>query len=91
MTMGARKWTPVQRAQQAVKIHSWQPWAKSTGPQSPEGKLKSSQNAKRFTYRKLAAFTNWIGRQGDRQRAGKSYASLQEIERRMRQCDIPVG
>ena len=26
-------------------IHKWKPWEKSSGPRTPEGKAKSSQNA----------------------------------------------
>ncbi len=26
-------------------IHKWKPWKKSTGPRTPEGKAKASQNA----------------------------------------------
>ena len=43
--MAARHWTPEQRAQQAAKISQWQPWTKSTGARTPEGKAVSSQNA----------------------------------------------
>lgn len=43
--MAARQWTPEQRAQQSAKIKQWQPWARSTGARSPEGKAVSSRNA----------------------------------------------
>ena len=43
--MGARKWTPTQRAAQAKAIHRWNPWDRSTGPRTPEGKARSAQNA----------------------------------------------
>ena len=38
-------WTPERRARQAELIRQWQPWAKSTGPKSPEGKQRVSRNA----------------------------------------------
>lgn len=43
--MAARRWSPEQRAQQAAKITQWQPWTKSTGARTPEGKAASSRNA----------------------------------------------
>ena len=89
--MAARKWTPMQRARQAEKIHSWQPWTKSTGARTPEGKAKSSQNARRFTFRKPALFASWLALQAERMRNGKSHASITEIERRMKLCGIPSG
>lgn len=41
----ARKWTDEQKAQQAEKIRQWQPWTKSTGAKTIEGKARSSRNA----------------------------------------------
>ena len=38
-------WTHERRARQAELIHSWQPWTKSTGARTPEGKAITSQNA----------------------------------------------
>lgn len=38
-------WTPERRARQAELIRQWQPWAKSTGPQSAAGKDAVSRNA----------------------------------------------
>ena len=49
--MAARHWTPEQRAQQAAKITQWQPWTKSTGAQTPEGKAVSAQNAYKGGFR----------------------------------------
>ena len=49
--MAARHWTPEQRAQQAAKITQWQPWTKSTGARTPEGKAASSRNAFKGGYR----------------------------------------
>lgn len=41
----ATTWAPVRRARQAELIHTWKPWAKSTGPTSPAGKLRVGRNA----------------------------------------------
>ena len=41
----ATTWTPERRARQAELIRTWQPWAKSTGPLSPEGRQRVSRNA----------------------------------------------
>ncbi len=38
-------WTPERRAKQAELIRQWKPWAKSTGPRSPEGLQRVSRNA----------------------------------------------
>lgn len=38
-------WTPERRAKQAEAIRRWQPWDKSTGPRTKEGKARSSRNA----------------------------------------------
>ena len=40
-----RHWTPEERAKQSQLIQSWQPWNKSTGARTPEGKAVSSRNA----------------------------------------------
>ena len=41
----ATTWTPERRARQAELIRTWQPWAKSTGPKSQDGKVTVSRNA----------------------------------------------
>lgn len=40
----ANGWTPERRARQAELIRTWQPWKKSTGPKTPEGKAKAALN-----------------------------------------------
>lgn len=40
-----RKWTMEQRLVQSEKIRLWQPWTKSTGAKTLEGKAISSRNA----------------------------------------------
>lgn len=51
--MAARQWTPEQRAKQAAKIRQWQPWTRSTGARTPEGKAASSRNAYKGGHRYL--------------------------------------
>lgn len=41
----ANGWTLERRARQAELIRQWKPWAKSTGPRSPEGRKRVSRNA----------------------------------------------
>ena len=41
----ANGWTPSRRARQAALIRRWRPWEKATGPKSPEGKARCSNNA----------------------------------------------
>ena len=40
-----RHWTTEERLKQSQLIQSWQPWNKSTGARTPEGKAVSSRNA----------------------------------------------
>ena len=51
--MAARNWTPEQRQQQAERIKTWQPWAQSTGPRSPEGKATASRNGWKGGHREM--------------------------------------
>lgn len=45
--MGTKSaWTPERRARQSAIIQETKPWLSSTGPKAPEGKAKSSQNAR---------------------------------------------
>ena len=46
-----RKWTAEQRKQQSLKIRQWQPWTKSTGPKTLQGKSISSRNAFKGAWR----------------------------------------
>lgn len=41
-------WTPERRARQSALIGAWQPWAKSTGPRTAEGKAQAAANARAF-------------------------------------------
>ena len=38
-------WTLERRRKQAELVKQWRPWAKSTGPRTPEGKERVSRNA----------------------------------------------
>jgi hypothetical protein len=40
-----RHWTPAERLKQAELIRQWQPWNKSTGARTTEGKARVSRNA----------------------------------------------
>ena len=44
-------WTPERKARQAEAIRRWQPWARSTGPKTAEGKAISSRNADKGVHR----------------------------------------
>lgn len=45
MKMATNGWTPERRARQSELIRHWMPWAKSTGPRTPEGKAAAARNA----------------------------------------------
>lgn len=38
-------WTLERKAKQAQLIQTWQPWKRSTGPQTDEGRARASLNA----------------------------------------------
>lgn len=44
-------WSRERRERQAEMIRAWRPWAKSTGPKSPEGKARVARNAWRGGHR----------------------------------------
>jgi hypothetical protein len=37
-------WSDERRARQSEMIHRWQPWTRSSGPKTPEGKAASPRN-----------------------------------------------
>lgn len=52
-------WTPERRAKQSADIRRYRPWEKSTGPKTPAGKARSSQNgikSGRFSEREIDLF-----------------------------------
>ena len=49
----ANGWTAERRKRQAELIRQWQPWKRSTGAKTAEGKAKSSQNAYKHGMGKL--------------------------------------
>ena len=40
-------WTEERRRRQSLAIRRWQPWERSTGPRTADGKTRSSRNAYR--------------------------------------------
>jgi hypothetical protein len=55
-------WSPERRQRQSLLIRQWQPWTKSTGPKSSDGKALVSRNAwkggNRPELRELARMVN---------------------------------
>lgn len=52
-------WTPKRRAKQAEAIKAWQPWERSTGPRTDEGKAIVARNAWKGGVRtQVRAFAN---------------------------------
>lgn len=49
----ANGWTPERRARQSALIRSWKPWKLSTGAKTPDGKARSSQNARKHGMSRL--------------------------------------
>ena len=68
--MTARLWTPEQRAQQSQKIRQWQPWNKSTGARTPEGKARASRNAYKGGNRALVRGMYAVLREQERELQG---------------------
>ena len=57
-------WTKECHTRQAELIRNWQPWAKSTGPKSQEGKDRVSRNAWRGAHRqKLRELTKMVNQE----------------------------
>lgn len=46
-------WTAERRRRQAMTIHRWKPWERSTGPKTSEGKGRVARNAYRGATRPL--------------------------------------
>lgn len=56
--MAARNWTEEQRQRQSQLIQKWKPWKSSTGAKTPEGKVRSSQNALKHGFRSSEAIAS---------------------------------
>ncbi len=50
MSKNNNGWTPARRKKQAQLIKNWQPWLKSTGAKTQEGKQRSARNAYKAGY-----------------------------------------
>jgi hypothetical protein len=57
-----RHWTVEERSKQSQLIQSWQPWNKSTGARTPEGKAVSSRNAHKDGVRSICREMNVLFR-----------------------------
>ena len=55
-----RHWTVEERLKQSQLIQSWQPWNKSTGARTPEGKAVSSRNAHKGGIRSICKDMNTL-------------------------------
>jgi hypothetical protein len=53
-TLRSTRWTAERRARQAAAIRAWQPWRKSTGPKTQDGKVRSARNAVKHGFRSKA-------------------------------------
>ena len=53
-----RHWTTEERVRQSQLIQCWQPWNKSTGARTPEGKAVSSRNAHKGGIRSICREMN---------------------------------
>ena len=67
----ANGWTSARRLGQAEAIRRWQPWTRSTGPRTPEGKARSSRNRYRGDTRGMLREVRRLLREMD--------ASLEEL------------
>ena len=57
-----RHWTVEERSKQSQLIQNWQPWNKSTGARTPEGKAISSRNAHKGGVRSICREMNTLFR-----------------------------
>ena len=57
-----RHWTTEERLKQSQLIQSWQPWNKSTGAKTLEGKAVSSRNAHKGGIRSICREMNVLFR-----------------------------
>jgi hypothetical protein len=76
-------WTEERRQRQAEIIQRWQPWAKSTGPRTAEGKAVASKNAHRVTIRKCWKLSIYILKQRKLFDAGLPLDSIEVMQRKV--------
>lgn len=60
--MARRRWTKAQRERQARLIHEWQPWKKSTGPRTDEGKQCSVLNSSFIPFGSKGPLAKLVGK-----------------------------
>lgn len=89
----ARQWTAEERERQRSLIQTWEPWKRSTGAITPEGKQKSSMNSlKHGKYTKqqrqakdglqqLLKLAKKIRKNSDEQSQNELLSAIQDIER----------
>ena len=83
------RWTPESRARQAALIHDWQPWTKSTGAKSDEGKAKVAANSPGRYFRERLRFVCWLARMTAHMRQGRDVGDIEpEMRRRARKIGI---
>ena len=70
--MAARNWTEEQKQRQSPLIQKWKPWKSSTGAKSPEGKVRSSQNALKHGFRSAKVIAN-------QKEVNQSFRQLEQI------------
>lgn len=87
----ANGWTGARRARQSAAIHRWQPWERSTGARTPDGKAASSRNAFRYTQRKGRIFAFYLSRERRKFNAGLPCASIAEMTLKMKLCGIDMS
>jgi hypothetical protein len=66
----ASGWTPERRARQAKLIRRWNPWQRSTGPKTAEGKAAVARNAYKGATRRRLRMLGWLLR-AQRQQLGR--------------------
>lgn len=77
------RWTEEARKRQSELIRSWQPWRRSTGPRSPEGRKTSSKNKSPSDFVLLPG-VGWIREDTKAGRAAiAQYEQRQEYEKQL--------
>jgi hypothetical protein len=74
-------WSPERKAKQSQAIRQWQPWTKSTGARTPQGKAVVSRNAFKGGHRPHL-------RQLAKDLA-EEFGFAQDLIRKCKECRIP--